>query len=61
MPVLTGLLGVDVTDLLKMGAQPAAILERRILEVERRLLALEARVSDTRPKDGDAQQGSTRE
>ena len=41
MPILTGLFGVDVTDLIEAGASPAAILERRILEIERRVAELQ--------------------
>jgi hypothetical protein len=35
----------------------------RMIEIERRILAIEAVLydSDTRPKDGDAKQGSARE
>jgi hypothetical protein len=39
-------------------------LAARLLEIENRIKAIEARMdsdSDTRPKDGDAQQGSARE
>jgi hypothetical protein len=37
-----GLLGVDVTELVEMGASHATITNARLEEIERRILALEA-------------------
>jgi tRNA A-37 threonylcarbamoyl transferase component Bud32 len=37
-----GLLGVDITDLMGAGVHHSTITSRRLVEVERRILAIEA-------------------
>jgi hypothetical protein len=58
--IIAGLLGVDVTALVEAGAAPHAIINARLEEIERRILALEAQAGEARTAE-TVEQGSVHE